>query len=163
MELSPISSGRRMLADALPHPLSMLQALSPGKARIVSPSFDVGPSRTLVGFEYRGGNAHTSVEVALAPSAEIPRPAAYAIDGRQARRCVRLPDYAQSFTCGSRSVAVPDPLRGLIRAFLAELGERREGAEARRSGSIAERMALLQALATAFESASSRGELPPGW
>ena len=164
MQLSPISSGSPMLADALPHPLSMLQVLVPGTpAEIVCPRFDVGPSRTLVGFEYRTGDAHTTVEVALAPSAEIPRPAAYAIDGREARRRVRLPGYEQSFSSGDRSVAVPDPLRALIRAFLAALGERRRGASAPRSDSIADRMALLQALIRAFETGNSLGELPPGW
>ncbi len=164
MELSPISSGSRMLADALPHPLSMLQTLVPGApAEIVSPRFDVGPSRTLVGFGYRAGDAHTTVEVVLTPSAGIPRPAAYAIDGREARRRIRLPDYAQSFSSGDRSVGVPDPLRALIRAFLAELGERHGGASAPRSDSIADRMALLQTLVRAFETGSSRGELPPGW
>ncbi len=164
MELSPISSGSRMLADALPHPLSMLQALVPGTpAEIISPRFDVGPSRTLVSFEYRAGQTHTAVEVTLTPSAATLRPAAYAIDGREARRRVRLPDYEQSFSSGDRSVAVPDPLRALIRAFLTELEERRWGASAPRSGPIADRMALLQGLVTAFETASARGKPPPGW
>ena len=164
MELSPTSSGSRMLGDSLPHPLSMLQALLPGTpGEIVSPRFDVGPERTLVGFEYRAANTPIAVEIALTRTAEFPRPAAYAIDGRQARRRVRLPDYEQSFSEGDRSVTVPDPLRALIRGFLGELRDYRGGAPARRSSSIADRMALLQTLVTAFETGSSEGEPPPGW
>ena len=153
-----------MLGDALPHPLSVLQSLVPGTpTEIGSPRFDVSTSRTLVGFEYRAGNTLTTVRVALTPSAEIPRPAAYAIDGREARRRVRLPGYQQSFWAGDRTVALPDPLGALIRAFLGELNEYRGGCPAPRSGSIADRMALLQTLVTAFETGSSPGELPPGW
>ena len=84
MQLSPISSGAGRLGGAMPHVLSMLQALCPGTGRIASPSFETVGEGLRLAFAYLAGDARVSVEVELVRSDQTPRPAAYAIDGRWA-------------------------------------------------------------------------------
>ncbi len=55
MQLSPISSGAGRLGDAMPHVLSMLQALCPGTGRIASPSFETVGEGLRLAFAYLRG------------------------------------------------------------------------------------------------------------
>jgi predicted dehydrogenase len=154
MRLSPISSGVQMIGDAMPHALSMLQALVPGVAgRVDAPRFEADDSVLRARFGYRAGAAVTEVSVELIRSAESPRPAAYAIDGRWAHRRISLPGYEIRFRSGEREVPVRDPLEALIRAFVQELASQASSGPAPRNAAVADRMAMLEALVLAFEEA----------
>ena len=146
MRLSPAShEPRAMLGDSLPHPLSLLQALAPGPAELGDVRFtELAPGVLRLACEWRTAGARVEVEIALATRERPPREAAYAVNGRWAERRIRAADYALSFADGEREVPVPDPLRALLAAFVAEPA-RAPGGE---SG---ERMALLERILDALK------------
>jgi predicted dehydrogenase len=149
MRLSPASfEPRAMLADSLPHPLSLLQALVPGPARIAGIRFESPARGSLrLAFEWHGAAAApVAVEIALETKERPPREAAVAVNGRRAERRIRPADYALFFADGAREVPVPDPLRALLADFVAEPARAP-------TGESGERMALLEGILDA---------LPPG-
>ncbi len=123
MRLSPISRGRAMLVDSLSHPLSLLRALvGPGRAEPRGVEWR-GDEAATVRFGYEHAAGEVEVEVALARCETQPRPASYAIDGREARREVRMPEYALALVgANGRRVAIEDPLGPLVRDFIARAG-----------------------------------------
>jgi hypothetical protein len=104
-----------------------------------------------VHFTYETGAGPVAVEVVLVPAARPPRQAGYALNGHRVERRIRVSDYGLSFQADERSVPVPDPLRELLRGFLAELNEILTGGrKPATSSEIAERMAMLQDIVDAF-------------
>jgi hypothetical protein len=153
MCLAPASTGRQGLGDALPHPLSLLQALAPGDdARAEAASFRSAADGLCVAFDYRAGGAAVRAEVELRQTPERPRPAAWAVDGHWIRRRVRAEDYAFRFEADGRSVPAADPLAGLVMDFVTDLARRLAGAPvASTGGEIAARARMLENLVGAFE------------
>jgi hypothetical protein len=148
MRLSPAADEpRQMLGDSLSHPLSLLQALTSSDAasaeavRITARAGEVD-----LRFAYRTSVATVPCEVRLRSSERLPREAGYAVNGHWAEREVRLSDYAFRFRDGSREVDVPDPLRELLRDFLAALAT--PGAPP--DPAIPRRMALLEQILEAL-------------
>lgn len=154
MRLSPSSDGAQMLADALPHPLSLLQALcgdDPGSIGDVRFSTrDQDAAEIVVRFALTGGKARVDAAVELAGCSEPPREAWVAIDDHHARRTIRGADYAFGFEDGGRSVAVPDPLRALVREFVAAVAGHTPGAPAPRAAGIVWRIGAVCEIVDAF-------------
>jgi predicted dehydrogenase len=154
MELEPMTTGLQSLADALPHALSLLQALVPGEdPRVDAPSFSTlapGAGSLTVRFIYRTASHACDAEVRLQQSASFPRQAAYALDGRRARRVVSTPDYQLSLADSDRTVPIADPLTRLVAEFVAALAEASRGATRPPTRPIRERMQLLVALTAAY-------------
>jgi len=158
MELEPITRGGQALVDALSHPLSLLQALSPGDAQLEGLAFSSreprAPSLT-IWFHYRTAQADTRVEVALRQNETPPRHAAYTIDGHRAERVVAPESYRLSFRDADRAVPLADPLTQLVADFVHTL---------RRPGDLShslprrihQRMQFLAAIAAAFASEETR-------
>jgi len=140
MLLSPMNRGARMLADSLPHPISMLRALAgPGRARPRGIAWE-SEEASEVRFDYEHAGGTVEVEVALRVRDSQPRPAAYWIDGREARREVRMPDYAFELASeDGRRVPVDDPLGLLVGDYLARV---RRGASTEVEGLASEAAAL---------------------
>ena len=154
MRLSPAAEEpRQMLGDSLSHPLSLLQALTGGApARAEGISIAARRGEVALRFTYRTAAAAIASEVTLRASDRTPREAGYALDGRWAEREIRAADYAFSFRSGDRSVPVPDPLRELLRDFLAALA----APGAAPDPAIPARMALLEQILEALPVAEAR-------
>ena len=153
MELEPLSSGLQSLGDALPHPISLLQALCPGAPDLEAIEIDSeGPGGTdlTIRFRYRTEACSCAVRVALRQRETGLRHAAYALDGRRARRVVSADDYRLSFVDSDRSVPVADPLTQLVGDFVAALRAASDGADPP-ARQIQERLHLLVALANTYE------------
>jgi predicted dehydrogenase len=155
MELEPRSRGRQMLADALSHPLSLLQRLCPGadaRAEAVEVRADDAAGTAItVRFTYVNDAGACEAEIRLRHRPTAPRAAAYAIDGRWARRVVSPEDYRLSFVDSDRRVPIADPLTQLVADFVQALqGPGPSGGPAS-PRPIQERMNLLVALAAAYE------------
>jgi predicted dehydrogenase len=154
MHLAPASSGEEMLGDCLPHPLSLLQALAQAPdARVENIQYervDSDASQLRVQFDYRAGAQTIAASIELETTQEAPRRAGYAIDGLEAERLVELPSYALQLSAGKRQVALPDPLTGLVRDFVAELAALDRGEKPSDPAPIEQRMALMAALVAAY-------------
>ncbi len=148
MRLSPATEvPRQMLGDALSHPLSLLQALTSGAAASAEQIALVARTGEVsLRFAYRTATASTACDVVLRASNRPPREAAFAVNGRWAEREIRPADYAFTFRDGERSVPVPDPLRALLRDFLAAL----QTPGAAPDPAIPRRMALLEQILEAL-------------
>ena len=162
MELQPSRSGLQALADAIPHPLSLLQTLAPGASTLCDPWFSTGRNQeeTLtVGFRYEVGDHCTEVEIRLSPGASLPRRSALSIDGRRADRVVSGSDYRLSFTDSERSVPLTDPLKLLVGGFVRALRETTPGSGESRAREISQRMQLLTDVTAAYTRyAKARGD-----
>lgn len=150
MRLSPLSVGRQMLPDALPHALSLLQAIVPSPdAALEGIRFSAtqrdAPEIT-VRFDYRAGPTRVGTEVRLVHRPAQPREAAYGLDGRVARREVRMSDYRLWLVSETARVALEDPLGKSVAEFVAAS---RGGAV--RSDAVAQRLQLLVEIVTDFD------------
>lgn len=153
MRLSPTAAGKAMIPDAMPHALSLLQALADGpEPRIEGLRFSThrldAPGIT-IGFRYVAGDRSVDASIELVQEKAQPREAGYAVNGRWARRMIRVEDYAMFFASGARVVDVPDPLALLVGSFVRALEAAPREASAARE--IAERARLLDEIANAFE------------
>jgi hypothetical protein len=153
MLLAPAARGVDALRDAVPHPLSLLQALCPDPApRLEAVRFERvsrAPETMRVGFVYCAGGARVRCAVDLRADEQVPRPAALEIDGRRAERRIRLADYRMELADGARSVALPDPLTRHLAVFASHLRAVTSGSPAPDPAPIACRLALLGALVDA--------------
>ncbi len=125
MRLTPASRGELMLADAVHHPVSLLQALVPAREvrvdDVTLSERDPEAGELELTFRYQADSRAVDVRIDLRHGRELPREAGFAVNGRWARRVVRTSDYALFFTAGTRVVDVPDPLEQLVTAFAGEL------------------------------------------
>lgn len=164
MELQPSGSGPEMLADSLPHALSLLQRLTPGggaklaDVRFPAPASEAGPAR--IRFVFAAGTARVDTEITLRPTQGHPRETRLEIDGYPARRLVSRRDYRLSFEDAGRQVELEDPLRLLVRDFVRSIEANDVEDSARRHHEIVERMALLVEIASAYARAPSAGPQP---
>ncbi len=148
MHMGPISSGREMILDSAPHPLSVVQRLV-GYGRVSHPRVkyfnDEGRELCLY-FEYRHGKGTTEVTCRFTTTENAPRPASYSINGSRVVRRIELPQYDVSFEAEKRKVRIEDPLRRLVRDFLHQVAT---GAQTDRQGLIesVETLAALYAAA----------------
>lgn len=149
MRLSPAArEPRQMLGDALSHPLSLLQALAGVEARVEGIALTAREGEVELRFAYRAPTFSVASELRLRSADRPQREAGYAVNGHWAEREIRVSDYAFRFRDDSRSVDVPDPLRELLRDFLAKLETR--GAPAAPDPAIPARMALLEQILEAL-------------
>jgi predicted dehydrogenase len=150
MSLSPPSGGRRMLPDALPHALSLLQAIVPSPDPAIEEirfsTADPDAAEILVSFRYRAGPTRVRTEVRLVHGPTQPRAATYGLDGRLAWREVRMSDYRLWLHSETDRVALEDPLGRAVVEFLAAIPRSSEPSDA-----IAQRLQLLVEILTAFD------------
>ncbi len=154
MHLSPASLGAQMIGDALPHPLSLLQALEPSpEAELVEPRVsnrDPAASELVLEFLYRTPRADVEVRIELIRGETLPRRAGLTINGRTAERRIRLEDYSLFLAAGTRELPLEDPLLCRLRRFLADLDLAGHG-PLPKPFPIPQRARMLQCLLEAFQ------------
>jgi predicted dehydrogenase len=155
MHLEPASRGAQSLGDSLPHPLSLLQALLPGAARVRDVAFstrDPAADELEVRFRFETERAACDAVVVLSHALRQPRRAELALDGRRARRLVSPEGYRLCFADAERSVPLPDPLTRLVADFVGALDSGRRIP----SDPILQRMQMLSAIAAAYAAPETR-------
>ena len=154
MRLTPASRGAQMLGDALPHPLSLLQALDPCEAatlealRLSTSAPDA--EEVVLEDDYTTRRTRVPIRVELIRGETLPREAGITINGRVARRRVRMDDYALFLGDGEREVPLKDPLDSLLGSFLADLGATLRGVPPPSVNPIVQRASMLQRTVDSF-------------
>ncbi|GJM23017.1 MAG: hypothetical protein DHS20C15_29320 [Planctomycetota bacterium] len=154
MEMSPASQGVQMIGDALPHALSLLQALAPATREQLSDARFSARGEQLeeldLGFTWHADGHAVACMVSLRQGPEQPRRASYAVDDRWAHRLIRTRDYAQFFASGARVVDVPDPLDTLVGDFAARLRADPPVPDSVATGRMTRRLKALHELRRAY-------------
>lgn len=132
MWMGPTTTGPRIVLDAAPHCLSLLEALA-GVGRVIDPVADFGhtaaadpgasppPAGVLeLRFTYRASHGDVKICCHYTETPAPPRPAAYAINGHRVDRAIRQPGYHQFFQAGAQEASLPDPLPLLIQRFVEQ-------------------------------------------
>jgi hypothetical protein len=125
MLLAPKGTGAEALVGAMPHPLSVLDAVHPAAEGALRDVRRLGTTPTggqAIGFVHPGAHGSVACSVELVPGPEQPRPASYAFDGHEAFRVVREPGYRLAFVADEgrgHEVALPDPMEALAADFVA--------------------------------------------
>jgi predicted dehydrogenase len=160
MRMAPASTGVDMIGDALPHPLSVLQALVPSEVVHVEncrfSTHDSNATELSIGFRYLADGHPIEVMVELSTSPEQPREASLAINGHWAHRLIRTADYAFFFASGARLVGVPDPLGLHLTEFVDALRSERPRASDTKNTRIKQRMAALDAVRRNYQAPPQR-------
>ncbi len=122
MLLAPMSTGKQMVVDAMPHVLSMVHVLTGiGSVKHVTQKIEAGERFKII-FDYIHAGGRLEVHVTLVRSPKSPRPAGYALNGNLVWRTIRKKDYQMFFSVNSGSrVRVSDPLKKLVGRFLVDL------------------------------------------
>lgn len=158
MGLTPEGRGRKLLEDALSHPLSLLQALHGARdgraAELSLAAAGIRPWRAGYALEcvVQGPHGRTEVEVLLDPAEVSPKPAWYALDGARVDRRIDPASYRMSLEGPERSLPLPDPLTQHIASVTATLAATLSGAAPPPStGALVERAHLLAQLLATFD------------
>lgn len=124
MWLSPQSTGKQMIIDAVPHALSMLYAIF-GAGRIQELRCDSpgnNPDQDLyILFDYLHATGDCTVSLNLRSTNVLPKPAAYALNQQRVDRHVELPDYLISLRSSGKQVPIVDPLTCSVKNFLGSI------------------------------------------
>jgi hypothetical protein len=154
MWMGPTSIGSDMLVDALSHPLSVLQALSPGAAGPLSAvqfsTLDADARRLSVSFTAHAAVRDLTVRVDLESTPVQPRPAGLSVDGYGAARRVSTKDYALFLADGMREVPLPDPMERLVTEFVKAVRPGATALDGPWNRGIAQRLAWLEQLVSAY-------------
>ena len=117
IQLAPLSTGRDMIPDAMPHALSMLYSvLGPGTLEQLT--LEPGPDRLHSFFFLRNGCRTVSGFAELVHETCQPRSFAFGFNGNIARRTIDMATYRIAFTCGDERCEAEDPLQLSMRDFL---------------------------------------------
>ena len=117
IQLAPLSTGRDMIPDAMPHALSMLYSvLGPGSLEQLT--LEPGPDRLHISFFYITAAGRCQVVAELVHETRQPRSFAFGFNGNIARRTIDMATYRIAFTCGGERCEAEDPLQLSMRDFL---------------------------------------------
>jgi len=147
IQLAPLSRGRDMIPDSMPHALSMLySALGPGSLEQVQ--LRPEPDSLQVLFTYVSKHGRCLVRADLVHETCQPRSFAFGFNGSIARRTLDMATYRISFTSGDKRCEADDPLQLSVRDFLQACSS---GVSPRiDSAHIVDTMTMLQQVYTAW-------------
>lgn len=124
MWLSPQSTDLSMIIDSAPHLLSMLYVIV-GSGRIQNIKSNYKFNKTIkelqINFEYLHAIGDINVNLTLAPTDTMPKPAAYAINNNRVDRHVELRDYLISLRSSDKQIPIVDPLDCSVRNFISSI------------------------------------------
>lgn len=125
IRLSPLTAGKGMIADSVPHALSLLYcALGEGGVEDLGIQTR-GEEEMRLSFGYRTPQGRCTATITLVRQTRQPRSFAYGFDGRIVTRAIDLASYALSFEYQGKTLPIPDPLELSVQDFLAALDKGR--------------------------------------
>jgi len=125
IRLSPLSAGKEMIPDSVPHALSMLYSTL-GAGAIEHLNFSAGDGALAIRFDYLAGLTRCSVLVDMVRENEQPRTFSFGFNGAVALRIIDLGTYTLHLTYKDKILKIADPLGLSVRDFVNAAGTRGE-------------------------------------
>ena len=123
--MSPLSRGREMIPESLPHALSMLYSVF-GDGEIVDLLFQCHQEKMVVKFRYQSEKNDCDVSINLARKAQQPRDFCFGFNDRIVHRILDLVNYDIYFGYEDKKIKIIDPLELSVRDFIEAVGGQRE-------------------------------------
>jgi predicted dehydrogenase len=126
MRMSPLSVGREMIPDSVPHPLSILYCRL-GAGEIKRLNFESGGEGKLdIRFTYLFGTRACDVLIKLVHQNTQPREFSYGFNGRIVSRSLDLENYEIYFHYGNKILRIVDPLELSVKNFMEAIEKKTE-------------------------------------
>jgi len=125
MRLSPLSSGREMIPDSVPHALSVLYS-AVGQGQITGINIEQQVGSMDISFDYGFIGRNTKVLISLDRHETQPRPFSYGFNGLIAQRRIDTASYTQHFCRGDKTITIKDPLEASVQDFINAISQRHE-------------------------------------
>ncbi len=117
IQLAPLSRGRDMIPDSMPHALSILYTVL-GQGSLEQIELQPASDLLQVSFTYVTTHGRCLVTADLVHETRQPRSFAFGFNGSIAQRIIDMATYRIAFTCGDQSCEADDPLQLCVRDFL---------------------------------------------
>jgi hypothetical protein len=117
IRLSPLSLGREMIPDSVPHALSLLYCAA-GLGTMEDLIFDKGDDALMIRFDYLTGQTRCAVKIEMVREIEQPRTFSFGFNGLIARRHIDLGTYTLHLTYKDKILKIADPLGLSVRDFV---------------------------------------------
>jgi hypothetical protein len=150
IRLSPLSLGREMIPDSVPHALSLLYCAA-GSGIMEDLTFGGGDDTLMIRFNYLAEQTRCAVMIEMVREAEQPRTFSFGFNGCVARRHIDLKTYTLHLTYGDKILKIADPLGLSVRDFVEATRTRREPVIGRRH--ITHTVSMLQQIYAEYTSA----------
>ena len=150
IRLSPLSLGREMIPDSVPHALSLLYCAA-GSGIMEDLTFDKGDDTLMIRFNYLAEQTRCAVMIEMVRETEQPRTFSFGFNGCVARRHIDLKTYTLHLTYGDKILKIADPLGLSVRDFVESTRTRREPVIGRRH--ITHTVSMLQQIYAEYTSA----------
>jgi hypothetical protein len=150
IRLSPLSLGREMIPDSVPHALSLLYCAA-GSGIMEDLTFDKGDDILMIRFNYLAEQTRCAVMIEMVRETEQPRTFSFGFNGCVARRHIDLKTYTLHLTYGDKILKIADPLGLSVRDFVEATRTRREPVIGRRH--ITHTVSMLQQIYAEYTSA----------
>ena len=117
IRLSPLSQGREMIPDSVPHALSLLYCAA-GSGTMEDLTFDGGDDTLKIRFNYLAEQTRCAVKIDMVREIEQPRTFSFGFNGLIARRHIDLGTYTLHLTYKDKILKIADPLGLSVRDFV---------------------------------------------
>ena len=117
IRLAPLSAGRDMIPDSMPHALSLLYSVL-GEGVLENLVLAPGSDSLAVSFDYLTSAGRCSAEAHLVRATRQPRPFAFGFNGLTAQRVIDMETYRIAFASEGRRMEIDDPLQLSVNDFL---------------------------------------------
>ena len=122
---SPISSGKNMIPDSVPHALSILYCVF-GDGKIEDLHFEPDEEKMIIKFKYISEINDCDVHIRLVRKEQQPRDFLFGFNNKIVERVVDLENYNIQFSYENRKIRIIDPLELSVKNFMESVENNRE-------------------------------------
>jgi Oxidoreductase family, NAD-binding Rossmann fold len=125
MRLSPISTGKEMIPDSVPHALSILYSIF-GEGEIINPDIELHDEDITIKFNYCSSIKTCKVLIRLLTEEFQPRDFSFGFNNKIVKRSLDLESYDIYFSHAHRTLKIVDPLALSVQDFISAVRDQRE-------------------------------------
>jgi len=125
MRLSPMSTGKEMIPDSVPHALSILYCIF-GDGEISNLDIELHAEDITIKFDYRSSIKVCKVLIRLVTKEFRPRDLSFGFNDKIVMRSLDLESYDIYFSHANRTLKIVDPLDLSVQDFISAVRDQRE-------------------------------------